>query len=190
MERGGEVYIVSTVDGSERLVTRNADGRGGLAWSPDGTVLAFAQDVQEDCGTKSVDRLELINSDGTAERRLFPSVCSADDFDPDWQPRCTHYGTDGSDVLIGTPGNDVICALRGDDRIASFAGDDVIIGGDGNDTIFGGLGKDDLFGSAGKDKLFAKDGEAEEVTNGGPGHDVAIVDGPSDRPWEVERIVR
>jgi dipeptidyl aminopeptidase/acylaminoacyl peptidase len=196
LKRGSEAYFIVRPDGTaERRLAANIDPTdqpGKTAWSPDGNAIAIVLDTgdTEACltGRFVEPGIGIVNADGTGLR--LPLGCATDNFDPDWQPVCTLYGTDRDEVLVGTPGNDVICALRGNDRIAASAGDDVVIGGDGNDVIFGGPGQDRLFGSAGEDKLFAKDGEVEDVTNGGPGRDVAIVDGPDDRPWEVERTVR
>jgi hypothetical protein len=186
--KGNEIWI-ATRDGKEATVLARVQPLvGGPAWSPDGSSIAFAAHEQLCDRPGTVPQLFLLNADGSGLRRL--ALSCEDDFDPDWRPVCTIYGTAGRNVLIGTGGNDVICALGGNDRIAGLAGNDVIIGGDGNDVIFGGPGKDRLFGSAGRDKLFAKDAEIEDVTNGGPGRDVAIIDGPDDRPWEVERTAR
>jgi dipeptidyl aminopeptidase/acylaminoacyl peptidase len=188
------VPTIINADGTGEAAVRTevelSDRPGGPAWSPTGDMLALGVEVAEECHQVDVSAtLALASVNGASQSLLFGCELS-NDFDPDWQPVCTLYGTDRDDVLLGTPGDDVICALRGNDRVAASAGNDVIIGGDGNDVIFGGPGKDRLFGSAGRDKLFAKDGEVEDVTNGGPGRDVAMVDGPDDRPWELERTIR
>jgi hypothetical protein len=125
------------------------DADGGPAWAPTGDALAVAVDLSlsEDpiCPNS---RVEIVDAQGTGRRKLLPPPCPGDR-EPDWQPVCTLYGTDGDDRLIGTSGNDVICGLGGNDRIAGLSGDDVIISGDGDDVIFGGPGTDRLFGSAG-----------------------------------------
>jgi Tol biopolymer transport system component len=139
----------------------------GLTWSPDGTRLAHGfNDLTE---TKPVTHLAVIDADGTDSFQLTPQD-TFPDMEPDWQPVCTMYGTNGDDVLIGTPGDDLICGLRGKDLIRAGLGDDTVLGGDGNDTIHGGVGSDRLFGAAGNDRVYALDG-LPDVANGGPGRD-------------------
>ena len=139
----------------------------GLAWSPDGTRLVHGfHDLQE---TFPLTHLAIIDVDGTDSFRLTPQD-TFPDMEPDWQPLCSIYGTDGDDVLTGTPGDDLICGLRGDDRIRAGAGNDTILGGDGNDSIHGQAGSDRLFGAAGNDRVYARDG-LPDVANGGPGRD-------------------
>ncbi len=107
------------------------------------------------------------------------------DSEPDWQPLCTQYGTNGDDVLTGTPGDDVICGLRGNDRLRGLGGHDVLLGGDGDDILVGGAGDDWLFGAFGNDRIYARDSESD-VVNGGPGVDRAWVD-TVDQVSEIER---
>jgi hypothetical protein len=140
---------------------------GGLTWSPDGMRFAHGfHDLQE---TFPLTHLGLIDADGANSFRMTP-LDTLPDMEPDWQPICDVYGTDGHDVLTGTPGDDLICALRGNDRIRAGGGNDTVLGGDGSDSIVGGPGADRLFGAAGDDRLYARDGEAD-VVNGGPGRD-------------------
>jgi Tol biopolymer transport system component len=182
-----------------QLLTVNAEGTGqtvlaitasyfssGPAWSPDGRTLVFTEHGQEDCGTKFVERLVLVEANGTGFRRLLTSTCSANDLDPDWQPICTQYGTTRTDRLIGTPGDDVICGLGGNDEIRAGDGDDVVLAGDGNDVIDGGPGGDRLFGAAGRDRILGRDGTAD-VVDGGPGVDRAEMDRGIDRVRSIER---
>jgi dipeptidyl aminopeptidase/acylaminoacyl peptidase len=165
--------LAANPDGSGEVViaTARSGVAGGPSWSPDGRMLVFAEDARDDCGTKRVTRLMLVRADGTELRPLFSQTC-ADDFDPDWQPRCTLYGTDRNDRLTGTAGDDVICGLRGRDTLRGLAGNDVLLGGDGNDIVVGGPGSDRLFGAAGADTILAEDGESD-IVDGGPGHDRA-----------------
>jgi dipeptidyl aminopeptidase/acylaminoacyl peptidase len=171
----GSVQIRLTPDvNSDRL-------ENGLAWSPDGARLVHGfRDLTE---TKPVTHLAAIDADGGDSLQLTPQD-TFPDMEPDWQPVCDIYGTDGHDVLTGTPGDDLICALRGNDRIRAGAGNDTILGGDGNDSIVGGPGADRLFGAAGGDRLYAREREAD-VVNGGPGIDRAWSDGV-DTVMEVE----
>jgi TolB protein len=185
--RGTAIYVADAGGGNEHMVVTDPAGVDDPAWSPDGSTILFARGARDDCGTKSVQRFDLVDVDGSDQRRLFPSTC-ANDYTPDWQPRCTIYGTDRADVLVGTEGDDIICAARGNDRIAALGGNDVVIAGDGDDVVYGGPGRDRLFGSAGADKIFAADGE-QDVVNGGPGLDrVASRDDGVDRLWEVEMV--
>jgi len=139
----------------------------GLTWSPDGARLAHGfNDLTE---TKPVTHLAVIDADGTDSFQLTPQD-TFPDMEPDWQPICTLYGTNGDDVLTGTPGDDLICGLRGNDIIRAGLGDDTVLGGDGNDIIQGRRGSDRLFGAAGDDRLYALDG-LPDVVNGGPGRD-------------------
>jgi hypothetical protein len=139
----------------------------GLAWSPDGKRLVHGfRDLQE---TKPVTHLAVIDVDGTDSFQVTPKD-TFPDMEPDWQPICTVYGTDGDDVLVGTPEDDLICGLRGDDVIRGGPGDDTILAGDGNDSIHGGEGSDRLFGAAGDDRLYALDAQPD-IVNGGPGRD-------------------
>ena len=123
-------------------------------------------DLQE---TFPLTHLGVIDIDGSDSFQITPKD-TFPDMEPDWQPVCTHYGTDGDDVLTGTPGDDLICGLRGDDVIRAGLGNDTILGGDGNDTIHGRGGSDLLFGAAGNDRIYALDG-LPDVANGGPGRD-------------------
>lgn len=158
----------------------------GLTWSPDGARFAFGfLDLTE---TKPFTHLAVVESDASSATRLtfgsaFPEV------DPDWQPVCTVYGTDGDDVLVGTDGDDLICGLRGDDRIRGGGGGDMLLGGDGDDALVGGRGADRLFGAFGADRLYARDDEPD-VVDGGPGADRAWLDQAGDRIADVERIDR
>jgi RTX calcium-binding nonapeptide repeat (4 copies)/WD40-like Beta Propeller Repeat len=189
-ERGPDVFVAGASGNSELRVTRDSLGASSPAWSPDGTMLVVDVSASDDCSpTGAVRRLEFVRPDGGGQRRVFPSTCYTGDFDADWRPRCTLYGTERGDVLNGSPGNDVICALRGNDRIAGYGGDDVIIGGDGRDVIFGGPGTDRLFGSAGGDKLFgtADQDTGRDLVNGGPGRDFGSLTPGLDRSWELER---
>jgi len=179
------------VDGSG---VRKIGGGFAPAWSPDGQELAFVKIVQESCAPfDTVSRIYAVKVDGTGERRVTPlggrGQCRADDYQPDWQPRCTKYGTTRADDLVGTSGRDIVCALRGSDTIRAGEKDDVVIGGDGRDTIEGGSGRDWLFGSAGDDLIQAGDGEAD-VVSGGSGRDRAQIDAGLDRVSGVETLLK
>ena len=166
-----EITIVDpttgTVQRTLRPDLRYDELENGLAWSPDGKRLVHGfHDLEE---TFPLTHLGVIDADGTDSFRLTPHD-TFPDMEPDWQPICTLYGTNGDDVLTGTPGDDLICGLRGNDIIRAGLGDDTVLGGDGNDIIQGRGGSDRLFGAAGDDRLYALDG-LPDVVNGGPGRD-------------------
>jgi hypothetical protein len=184
------IKIVDPVTGAEQRTLKpeepyNVPERG-LTWSPDGKRLAYGfLDPEE---SFPLTHLAIVNADGTDAWRLTLSS-TFPDREPDWQPLCTIYGTNGDDVLIGTPGDDLICGLRGNDRIRAGEGDDTVLGGDGNDTIVGGPGDDRLFGAAGNDRIYARDTRAD-VVNGGPGDDRAWTDQGLDRTSDAEEVLR
>jgi RTX calcium-binding nonapeptide repeat (4 copies)/WD40-like Beta Propeller Repeat len=172
---------------SQRIVTEGAEP----TWSPDGRQIAFVKNESGPCDPSHVaTRLYMINLDGSGETRVTPhgsrNSCDANDKDPDWQPRCTQYGSNRNNRLAGTGGRDVVCALAGRDIIRAGPGDDVVLGGAGNDVIYGGSGSDWLFGSAGNDLIMARDGNPD-IVNGGPGRDRARIDRGLDRLFDVER---
>jgi Tol biopolymer transport system component len=165
------IVIVDATTGSvQRTLTPDLPSdqlENGLTWSPDGTRLVFGfNDLVE---TKPVTHLAVIDADGRNSLQLTPQD-TFPDMEPDWQPICDVYGTEGDDVLTGTPGDDLICGLRGNDRVRAGAGNDTVLGGDGSDSIVGGPGADRLFGAAGNDRMYASDTESD-VVNGGPGND-------------------
>ena len=49
-----------------------------------------------------LDHLALVDADGANVSQL-TSTSTYRDSEPDWQPLCTQYGTNGDDVLTGTP---------------------------------------------------------------------------------------
>ncbi len=178
-------------DGSApRILTSGAEP----AWSPDGEKIVFTREEPVVCSPGDrITRLLAVNVDGSGEvevtSRSSTGRCEFRDSDPDWQPRCTRYGTKRRDRLVGTAGRDIVCALGSSDRVEAAAGDDVVIGGAGRDVIYGGPGADWLFGSAGDDLLLARDGQPD-IVDGGPGRDRARVDVGLDRTRGVESMLK
>ena len=184
--------------GASGITVANADGSSARriaagsapTWSPDGRELAFVR-VEFTSAGCTVSRIFAVNVEGANERRVTPrsaGSCGADDYQPDWQARCTIYGTTRRDDLSGTSIRDMICALAGSDAISAGGGDDAIIGGDGRDVIDGGPGSDWLFGSGGDDLIEARDG-MPDIVDGGPGRDRARLDHGLDRVAGVERLL-
>jgi TolB protein len=84
-----DAIVVSSTDGSGRTVIHDCGAARcrDLAWSPDGTMIAFIE------GDGSFDSLEVIDSDGGAERTLCSAVCGQFLMEPAWSP-------DGSTIVF------------------------------------------------------------------------------------------
>lgn len=143
---GYALYTMSP-DGSN-LVKRAFDlhPSSPLAWSPDGSKIAFA--AGRECLRWGIHVLDFAAG---SERRV--------------TNRCTVSGTGHADVLTGTNFRDIVNGLGGADRIVGLGGDDLLHGGRGNDRLFGGAGRDTLFGGPGADAISC-----------GAGRDIAYVD--------------
>lgn len=92
-------------------------------------------------------------------------------------------GGTGQDKLSGGDGNDVIFAGAGDDEAMGGAGNDILFGGDGDDLLDGGEDDDVLSGEAGRDMLFGglgndvlSGGADADTVHGGAGDDVVVAD--------------
>lgn len=81
------------------------------------------------------------------------------------------YGGSGNDIISGGSGDDFVDAGEGDDVVDAGDGDDVVLGGAGNDVIKDGAGADRVSGGAGDDHVVAALDEANDVYDGGSGHD-------------------
>jgi Tol biopolymer transport system component len=171
--RGDGIWVIN-VDGTglRQLLPMSEEGIGSPAWSPDGRLIAYTRSRIE-LPNDFVTGIAVMRIDGTSSRDV--ETEGSENYDPDWLPECTIYGTAGDDVLVGTAGADVICGLGGGDTIIGKRGADVLLGGAGADTLRGGLARDRLFGGPGSDTLFADDNR-EDIVDGGPGNDRARVD--------------
>ena len=90
---GSRIAFISTRDGNREIYVMNADGtnqqrvtsssqvEGDIAWSPDGTDLAFARWVE---GRSQVSDIYLIRTDGSNERRLTHGP--GENKHPSWSP--------------------------------------------------------------------------------------------------------
>jgi Tol biopolymer transport system component len=135
------------------------------SWSPDGNWLVYAS-TEGPYGTN----VYIVRPDGQDKIDLTPGTHSYD-FDPAWQPLCSHLGTPGHDALRGTPEDDRLC------------------GSAGNDSIRGGTGRDGLYGGDGNDVIRARDGSFD-VVGCGSGRDEAVADRIDLVGVDCERIRR
>ena len=86
-------------------------------------------------------------------------------------------GGDDQDTLTGSAQVDTIFGGSGNDTINALAGNDFIYGGAGNDTITGGVGNDNQFGGTGSDTFVWNNGDNDDITEGGEGVDIQVVNG-------------
>lgn len=142
------------------LVGGNEDGPWGPVWSPNGRVVAFADD------SGLGPHVAVARGRGRASIRLrgLWEVL-------DWQPLCTLRGGPSSDRIHGGSKPDRICGFRGDDRID------------------GGNGQDRLFGEEGDDRFLAWDRDFD-VVGCGPGRDTVLADRQDLVGRDRERVVR
>ena len=140
--------------GSRRVL----DGGGSLAWSPDGRSLVFAAGPIVQLDLRTGRTREIVRGD-------------AHHTSPDWQPRCTRFGTGRADRLAGGSGPDLLCGRGGRDRLR------------------GGPGRDRLFGGAGDDSIEARD-RAFDVVGCGPGRDAVLADRRDLVAEDCERVLR
>jgi Ca2+-binding RTX toxin-like protein len=101
------------------------------------------------------DNIFIVRPDGKDKTDLTPQTQSTD-ADPAWQPRCSHIGTSGRDVLRGTLADDRLCGFVGPDVLSGGAGRDGLYGGDGDDVIRSRDRSFDIVGcGAGRDEVVA-----------------------------------
>jgi hypothetical protein len=169
-----------------------------LAWSPDGSRIAFASG--RECKRWGIYVFDL-RTDGTVR----------------FTNQCRFNGTGGDDVMRGTPfldfldgggGRDRIYGLAGPDRLggglsrdyldggpgADFLNggrsDDVVLGADGNDHILtDDRGHDRVFGGNGND-LIESAGGSRDVISCGAGRDTVIADRLDRVAADCERVRR
>ena len=167
-----ELWTMRTDGSRERRVQPASDPSGSQvwsdhtpSWSPDGNWLVYASDDT----FYSVNVL-IVRPDGSDKIDLTPGTQSYD-FDPAWQPVCSHPGTPAADRLRGT---------LADDRVCGFAG---------NDTLGGGAGGDGLYGGDGDDVIRARDGSFD-VVGCGTGRDEVVADRADLVGVDCERVTR
>jgi RTX calcium-binding nonapeptide repeat (4 copies)/WD40-like Beta Propeller Repeat len=188
---GTQIAFVSSRNGSDQIYVMDADGMnvkqlthdGGYdadpAWSPDKTQIAYSHNGQ----------IWVTTRDGGGRHQLTSGAWNGS---PAWQPLdpapagCTLWGTKAGDLLVGTDGNDVICGVDGNDTLIALGGDDRLFGGAGSDWLAGGPGSNLLSGGPDDDTIDARNGSFDLVS-GGAGADTAVVDGPVDTMFQIER---
>jgi Ca2+-binding RTX toxin-like protein len=143
---GYDLYTMSPDGSNVQVRAGDLHPNSSLAWSPDGSKIAFA--AGRECLRWGIYVLDLATG---AEQRL--------------TNRCTFSGTNHADVLRGTPVRDVLLGLGGADRILGLGGYDQLDGGRGNDRIYGGAGADTIYGGPGADRISC-----------GTGRDTAFMD--------------
>lgn len=126
--RGGSWFEIAVVrpDGSGRRQLGRRERRDFEewdfvgAWSPDGRRVAFARRVGLE-----LDRVYVINADGSGQRRLTPQQLDASEFSPSWSPdgrrlvfaRGLSSGTAPEGLFtISADGGDLRQVTRGDDE--------------------------------------------------------------------------
>jgi RTX calcium-binding nonapeptide repeat (4 copies)/WD40-like Beta Propeller Repeat len=131
---GYGLYTMSPDGSNLRERTFDLHPNSPLAWSPDGTKIAFA--AGRECLRWGIYVLDF--AAGTVQRVT---------------NRCFVSGTGHADVLAGTNFRDIVNGLSGADRIFGLGGDDLLHGGRGKDRVLGGAGRDTLYGDPGADRI-------------------------------------
>src|SRR6266540_4328898 len=164
-----DIYTIGSDGADERDLGLGAD----LAWSPDGSRIAFV-DYGDHCPSRR--GLYVAAVDRTKERRL--------------TNECRLTGTLGDDRIRGSIDDDLVDALAGNDRILALFGSDRVDAGEGNDVVIADQGQDMILGGPGNDRLDGDMG-ADRIV-GGPGRDRLSgghgIDRIMARDGEVDRI--
>jgi Tol biopolymer transport system component len=107
-ERGTADVLVADADGSrQRVIAANVSGLSHIAWSPDGTLIAFSGSV--DGGRSGA---MIAPSDGSAPPSVFMTADSP--WDPTWSPDGTRLavGTSRGLVVVNRDGSDPVVVTR------------------------------------------------------------------------------
>jgi dipeptidyl aminopeptidase/acylaminoacyl peptidase len=191
--RAGELYGFSlfTMTGEGRAQTWRAGDLhpySAVAWSPDGSRIAFASG--RECLRWGIYVVQL-----------------ADDSVQRLTNQCSFNGTSGDDVMRGTPfkdfihgegGRDVIDGLGGPDLISGGLARDHLDGGPGNDILIGGRSDDVVLGGDGNDRISTDDrghdrvfgGRGDDLIESGSGSRDVIVCGPGRDTVVADRLDR
>jgi dipeptidyl aminopeptidase/acylaminoacyl peptidase len=212
--RGNTIAFISNRDRSPRelygfaLYTMSPDGSNHrwraadlhpystLAWSPDGTQLAYA--AGRECLRWGIYTMTLAteHQERVTNRCTFTGTGNADvlrgspflDYLYGGDGADRLFGLGGADQLDGGPGNDRLDGGPGRDRIVGYVGDDRIMGGDGNDRIAPDRGLDRVWAGRGDDFVGSDRDGRRDVISCGPGRDTVFAEGIDRIARDCERI--
>ncbi|MEJ7742640.1 MAG: hypothetical protein WKF73_08905 [Nocardioidaceae bacterium] len=193
-----EIYWMNP-DGTGQQNLTSAPGADDYdpTFSPDGSQIAFNSNRDGDYALYSLDvstvpqpaisgttASRAPDTGSVADRATVSLITSTYAQGADWQslprPRalaCTLVGSAGPDVLYGNASADVLCGRAGDDSLRGHGGSDILRGNRGGDNLLAGRGSDRLFGGSGADTLESDDGiGGNDRVDGGPGHDICLID--------------
>jgi Tol biopolymer transport system component len=169
-----------------------------LAWSPDGSTIAFA--AGRDCLRWGIYTIELTSDhvDRVSNRCHFDGTPGNDvlrgspfrDYFEGGDGADVVFGLGGPDSISGGPGNDRLDGGSGNDLISGYVGDDVLRGGDGNDHLSPERGADRVFGGPGNDVIDSgRDGRLD-VISCGPGSDRVVAEWKDRVSRDCEHVER
>jgi Tol biopolymer transport system component len=185
------LYTMSPEGSSQRWRAPDLHPYSALAWSPDGTRIAYA--AGRECFRWGIYTMVL----STEHQERITNPCSFVGTPRDDVLRGSPFldyltggdgadrlfGLGGSDSIDGGPGNDRLDGGPGADRISGYVGDDLIVGGDGNDRIYADRGRDRVSAGRGDDVVDAGSDGKRDVIACGPGRDTVSAE-------RIDRIAR
>jgi hypothetical protein len=157
---GFALYTMSPDGSNQTWWAHDLHPYSGVAWSPDGSRIAFA--AGRECLRWGIYVIELATK---SVQRI--------------TNRCTFAGNGRDDILRGTPFRDFMHGLGGADYLFGLGGPDLLRGDSGNDHLNGGPGADVLIGGPGDDVLNGADGNDRLIAEG-RGHDRILGGGGAD----------
>ncbi len=192
---GYDLWTMAPDGSSPRWRADDVHPYSSVAWSPDGTQIAFASG--RECLRWGIYLLD-VATDGV--RRITNPCQFAGTPGPDSISGSPFKdflnGYDGNDELDGLQGPDVLGGDLGDDRLDGGPGDDVLIGGPGNDIVIGGDGHDRVLAERGHDRISTGRGDdivraedrQRDVISCGPGRDTVLADTIDRVTGDCERV--
>lgn len=170
-----ETFTVTTVDGTEKVVTVFINGINDTSWLDLDNTISGGASHDSIFGGAGSDRLSGAAGNDRLDGGSGNDSISGGSGD-DWISGGTGQdgisGGTGADRVYGGSGNDRISGDAGSDRLSGDAGNDKIFGGTGSDTINGGSGRDTITGGSGNDKIYG--GAGADLLNGGAGRDAFV----------------
>jgi Ca2+-binding RTX toxin-like protein len=170
----------------------------GLAWSPDGSQIAFASG--RECLrwgiytlTLAADSVQRITNPCTFQGTRGPDTLHGSPF-PDFL-----YGEEGDDALFGEGRADILRGGPGDDLLDGGPGRDTIIDGPGDDRVVGGDESDRVLLERGHDRVWAGKGDdvieagvdgVRDVISCGLGRDTVYAERRDRVAGDCERVLR